>query len=343
LDSYLLLLLCIFTVALDQMYEELKQYRDELNKSLYVIINRHYKDFISITSKLDGVDSRVHQHMTMPLLEIIDEIKSIYTTLHSYTSQMRQKIRQKQKIQGQKRVLRGVHSGLKHYRDAERHYKNVQALTSGADIHVQDKCEAFRDEIAQRKHKNLLLYAQYKEQYGGAGCGVRVSGAPSKLATLDCLVAVCRELEQCSVSLASCAGALTGDAMEDVGSTKYAEVVVQQKNQLSIMTNQVLQMAKTKLAYCLSAHYDSVVNHIEARAAAAAAAAGSGTQAEEEAVSPAHAMSANIRDSTTHCIRVLLALQAVSDGARRPSGGVRGNITAIEQVVAEFVFDKSLK
>ena len=318
------------------MYEELKQYRDELNKSLYVIINRHYKDFISITSKLDGVDSRVHQHMTIPLLEIIDEIKAIYTTLHSYTVQMRQKIRQKQNIQQQKRVLKGVHSSILHYKDAESHYKSVQVLSSRGDPQTQGQAQA---DSGGRKMKNLLLYAQYKALYSGTGVsgngGLYSAAVPTKLTTLDCLVAVCRELEQCSVSLVNCAAALDGDIMGDLGNTKYTEVVVYQKNQLTIMMTQVLQMAKTKLAYCLSSHYDSAANHMEAAAAA-------GDQLGSDGGGAVRVMSRNIRDSITHCIRVLLALQSIANRGV-PADGARGNITAIEQAVAEFVFEKSLK
>lgn len=341
-------LYCI--VALDQMYEELKQYRDELNKSLYQIINLHYKDFISITSKLDGVDSRVHQHMTMPLLEIIDDIKGIYTTLHGYTAQMRQKIRQKQNIQQQKRVLKGVHSGILHYKEAERHYKSVQALANGGGV---EDDEMNTGETMPQRHKCLLLYAQYKSQYGCSSHSVASDahggefkmdvhmsrmgiGAPKRLANLECLVVACRELEQCSVSLTGCAQALFGEIMDEVTRTKYADVVTHQKNQLNIMVNQVLQIAKTKLAYCLNSHYDSVVNH----AAAAAAITDSTAPDQNFIANSAYGMSKPICDSITHCVRVLLALQSIDRGG---GGGRRGGITAIEQVVAEFVFEKCLK
>lgn len=47
---------------------------------MHGLINRDYKDFISITSKLEGVDSRV-DHMHGPLLDLKIHVSAIYEGL----------------------------------------------------------------------------------------------------------------------------------------------------------------------------------------------------------------------------------------------------------------------
>ena len=82
-------------------HTQLRQYSDAIKDQLFVIINRDYRDFITIATKLDGVDTRV-EILRRPLLDLrldllalheglLGSLRSIDAKLHKRSSIRRRK------------------------------------------------------------------------------------------------------------------------------------------------------------------------------------------------------------------------------------------------------------
>jgi len=82
-------------------HTQLRQYSDAIKDQLFVIINRDYRDFITIATKLDGVDTRV-EILRRPLLDLrldllalheglLGSLRSIDSKLHKKSSIRRRK------------------------------------------------------------------------------------------------------------------------------------------------------------------------------------------------------------------------------------------------------------
>lgn len=82
---------------------------------LYSLINRDYKDFITITTKLEGVDERV-RHLRSPLIDLRVEIGSLHDNLMSKITAIDSKISKRREIIEKKRVLEIILQNI-HYMD----------------------------------------------------------------------------------------------------------------------------------------------------------------------------------------------------------------------------------
>jgi hypothetical protein len=66
--------------TLDSLRAQLRQYADAIKSQLFVIINRDYRDFITIATKLDGVDTRV-DILRRPLLDLRLDLHALHDGL----------------------------------------------------------------------------------------------------------------------------------------------------------------------------------------------------------------------------------------------------------------------
>ncbi len=66
--------------TLDSLRTQLRQYSAAIKDQLFVIINRDYRDFITIATKLDGVDTRV-EIIRRPLLDLRLNLLTLHEAL----------------------------------------------------------------------------------------------------------------------------------------------------------------------------------------------------------------------------------------------------------------------
>lgn len=67
-------------VTLESLREQLVSYNTSVRKELYAIINRDYKDFITIATKLDGLDTRL-ELIQKPLFDLQINISSLHNVI----------------------------------------------------------------------------------------------------------------------------------------------------------------------------------------------------------------------------------------------------------------------
>lgn len=67
-------------ITLESLREQLIAYSQHIKRQLYAIINRDYKDFITITTKLDGMDTRMEM-MVKPLFSLQIDLSSLQNNI----------------------------------------------------------------------------------------------------------------------------------------------------------------------------------------------------------------------------------------------------------------------
>lgn len=100
--------------SLESLREQLQGYSNHVRKQLYAIINRDYKDFITITTKLDGLDTRAEM-IAKPLYTIQMDLSSLHNGISTSLHLIKDKIDQQQDIALRKSTLQRVlqvHSNL---------------------------------------------------------------------------------------------------------------------------------------------------------------------------------------------------------------------------------------
>jgi len=90
--------------SLEALREQLRGYCESLKKELYGIINRDYRDFIAIATKLDGVDLRV-DHLRKPLLDLRIDLEVLRDNLVASTSAIHDKLRVRSEISIRKQLI----------------------------------------------------------------------------------------------------------------------------------------------------------------------------------------------------------------------------------------------
>lgn len=64
-------------ITLESLREQLVEYSGNVRNELYAIINRDYKDFITISTKLDGLDTRL-ELIQKPLFDLQMNVSSLH-------------------------------------------------------------------------------------------------------------------------------------------------------------------------------------------------------------------------------------------------------------------------
>eukprot|EP01031_Cornospumella_fuschlensis_P040401 gene40401-49234_t len=91
-------------IPLESLREQLVTYSNFIRKQLYVIINRDYKDFITIATKLDGLDSRV-QVIQRPLVDLRVDLSSLHGSLASSLQAIQVKLSQKKQASQKRQCI----------------------------------------------------------------------------------------------------------------------------------------------------------------------------------------------------------------------------------------------
>lgn len=90
--------------SLDSLRDQLQEYCQNLKDQLYVILNRDYKDFITIATKLDGVDDRV-DHLRQPLVDLRMSLSALFDGMVASKQAIQEKFRHKAEIGNRRRLL----------------------------------------------------------------------------------------------------------------------------------------------------------------------------------------------------------------------------------------------
>lgn len=89
---------------LESLKEQLRNYADSLKEQLYSIINRDYKDFISIATKLDGVDFRV-EHLRKPLVDLRLDLSTLHDGMLASMETIQDKLKRKTEVSNKRFIL----------------------------------------------------------------------------------------------------------------------------------------------------------------------------------------------------------------------------------------------
>ena len=90
--------------SLESLREQLHAYNSALKDDLYNIINKDYKEFITIATKLDGVDTRL-EHLKKPLVDLKCSVNMTSETLLLLKKTLMLKLQQKKNIQLKKELI----------------------------------------------------------------------------------------------------------------------------------------------------------------------------------------------------------------------------------------------
>ena len=91
--------------SLESIKEQLQLYCKGLKQELYDIINRDYAEFITIATKLDGVDSRI-DHLRKPLINLRLDLASLQDNIVVSVKTIQLKLKQKENINNRKNAIK---------------------------------------------------------------------------------------------------------------------------------------------------------------------------------------------------------------------------------------------
>ena len=110
--------------SLESLKTQLQQYSEALKQQLFVIINRDYKDFIGIATKLDGVDTRV-EVIRRPLVDLRLDLSSLHDWLVTSLQALDSKLSKKAAIRSKKQKIESAIQCLDKLDVAERIIEGV--------------------------------------------------------------------------------------------------------------------------------------------------------------------------------------------------------------------------
>jgi len=87
--------------SMDSLKDQLREYSEMLKQQLFVIINRDYRDFIGISTKLDGVDTRVDM-LRQPLVNLRLNVATLHDGLKSSMTAIDEKLDKRKLINEQR-------------------------------------------------------------------------------------------------------------------------------------------------------------------------------------------------------------------------------------------------
>lgn len=91
--------------TLESLREQLVNYNGHMQKQLYAVINRDYKDFITITTKLDGLDTRAEM-MVKPLFGLQMDLSSLQNGISGSLHLIQDKLDQQRDIVKKKSAIK---------------------------------------------------------------------------------------------------------------------------------------------------------------------------------------------------------------------------------------------
>lgn len=111
--------------TLDSLRDQLRLYCDALKQQLYGIINRDYKDFITIATKLDGVDVRA-EHLRKPLVDLRLDLSALHDGMVSSMQTIEEKLKNREDVVTKRRILEATLACMEKLDTAEQIVLNVQ-------------------------------------------------------------------------------------------------------------------------------------------------------------------------------------------------------------------------
>jgi hypothetical protein len=111
--------------TLDSLRDQLRLYCDALKQQLYSIINRDYKDFITIATKLDGVDVRA-EHLRKPLVDLRLDLSALHDGMVSSMQTIEEKLKNREDVVTKRRILEATLACMEKLDTAEQIVLNVQ-------------------------------------------------------------------------------------------------------------------------------------------------------------------------------------------------------------------------
>jgi len=90
--------------SLEELREQLQAYGANLKQQLFVIINRDYKDFITIATSLDGVDTRI-DYLRKPLNDLRVDLCSLHDGMVSSLQSIQDKLSTHQEVAQKKKLV----------------------------------------------------------------------------------------------------------------------------------------------------------------------------------------------------------------------------------------------
>ena len=140
--------------TLDSLRSQLRQYSEAIKSQLFVIINRDYRDFITIATKLDGVDTRV-DILRRPLLDLRLDLHSLHDGLVGSLRAIDSKLQRRNELHQRKAA---VGTAL---RCAELLDVAEEALNNNTEVVTNDRKEKARatqsEKISRRRQMLSVL------------------------------------------------------------------------------------------------------------------------------------------------------------------------------------------
>ncbi len=139
--------------SLESIKEQLQLYCKGLKQELYNIINRDYAEFITIATKLDGVDSRI-DHLRKPLINLRLDLASLQDNIVVSVKTIQLKLKQKENIHNRKNAIKASLDCMMHVDVADNIINNNNSLDNNPD--------------KQKTRRDLLhLFKKYKSSSNG--------------------------------------------------------------------------------------------------------------------------------------------------------------------------------
>lgn len=235
--------------SLESLKQQLRLYCEFLKKNLYEIINRDYKNFITISTKLDGVDLRI-ESLHRPLVDMRLDLSSLHDGLVSSMQAIQDKLNEREKVAVKKRIVHVCLSCIDKLDVAEAiigsKYPNalgqVAQATSGI---VQSK---------RMKRRQLLSAISVSSHMGSGGTsGGASTGAASTAHASVVSIAQSRDVFDCSEF--ERAGHALADVNHMITSLKGSSMSAQHANLLKSLelrsgklTEQLIGRIKARLS-----------------------------------------------------------------------------------------------
>eukprot|EP01041_Mallomonas_annulata_P005055 gene5055-10123_t len=195
--------------SLESLRDQLRQYSSSLKDQLYDIINRDYKDFITIATKLDGVDTRV-DHLRKPLSDLRVDLLALHHGMVSSMQAIQDKLSNKIEITSRRKHLEASLACIEKLDIVEDIIGNVSSIdpTTSTSTSYPHKIRS--------KRRQLIRAAEAYTSATSTGTGTDLDTFPSVVDLLEC-----SELERAASSLSDAMVSLS--ALTLLGSNRLRE------------------------------------------------------------------------------------------------------------------------
>ena len=299
--------------SLESLRDQLRQYCEALKVQLYTVINKDYKDFITIATKLDGVDSRV-ELLRKPLVDLRLDLSLLHDGLLSSKQALQDTLARKQEVTNKRRHVENALLCLEKLDVAEGIVGASSTKSGGVGgeggngrsrrdlLHALHKAKA----VAAASAASAQTYSSSSSSSAAAAAATAPSSSSSSsssVAGLSSSAFDSSELERAAHALAQAQAAFDSFAQTQQNQQQLPAALVTLSKTLSSRLTQLsallLGRIKARLGDVLS----------EASSASASGDGGSGAVLA--------AASDSMKRSLAHCLRALSALRRgdVAEGA----------------------------